>query len=199
MKTHIYREGENGSALCETCGKKVNTTFVRRDVPLSDNLDVVKVVLVGVCNTCDSVVAMPHQSAPRVKRTIDKQMKAIEARVPSHFKDMMSLVVAELHQSEAFGQQVFRYYIHQWSEHRVPLTRIRKYQRDPLFCGRADTRLSVKIADADVVIDAIRNKVTELSNKTDLLKAIAFAAFDDVVEKPKSRAKSALEQIAAVY
>lgn len=199
MRTHIYREGENGSALCETCAKKVDTTFVRRDVPLSDHSDIVKDVLVGVCDTCDSVVAMPHQSVPRVKRTLDKQMKAIEARVPSHFKDMMSLVVAELHQSEAFEQQVFRYYIHHWSENGAPLARIRKYQRDPLFCGKANSRVSLKIADADMVIDEIRNKVTELHNKTDLLKAIAFAAFDDVVEKPKSRAKSALEQIAAVH
>lgn len=199
MKTHIYREGETGHALCETCKSMVATTFVRRDVPLSDRSDIVKDVLVGVCDTCDSVVTMPHQSVPRVKQTINKQMKPIEARVPSHLKDMLSLVVAELHQSESFEQQVFRYYIHQWSEHGVPLARIRKYQRDPLFSGRANTRLSLKIADADVVFEEIRSQVAELSNKTDLLKAIAFTAFDDIVEKPRSRAKTALEQIAAVH
>ena len=199
MKTRIFREGDKGVALCEHCKGRVTTTYTRRDVPLSDGTDTVKDVMVGVCDICDSVVVLPQQSTPRVARVLEKQRKPIEARVPSHLQDMLNLVISELHQSEGFEQQIFRYYVHQWSEHGAPVTRIRKYRRDPLFSGKANTRLSLRINDGDEVIGQIRDDVEEIGSKTELLKAITFAAFDDVVEKPKSRARSALEAIAAAY
>jgi len=199
MKTRIFREGDKGVALCEHCKGRVTTTYTRRDVPLSDGSDTVKDVMVGVCDNCDSVVMLPQQSTPRVRRVLERQRKPIEARVPSHLQDMLNLVVSELHQSEGFEQQIFRYYIHLWSEQGAPVTRIRKYRQDPLFSGKANTRLSLRIDDGDEVIDQIRNEVEEIRSKTELLKAIAFAAFDDVVEKPKSRAKTALEAIAAAH
>jgi hypothetical protein len=59
-----------GNALCETCQGKVSTTYQRRNVPLSDGSDTVPNVLVGVCDTCDEVVTLPHKSVPRVSQFV---------------------------------------------------------------------------------------------------------------------------------
>ena len=61
-----------GNAFCETCQGKVSTTYQRRDVPLSDGSATVPNVLVGVCDTCDSVVTLPHKSVPKVSQVVHK-------------------------------------------------------------------------------------------------------------------------------
>ena len=199
MKTKIYREGDIGAALCDKCKGRVSTTYVRRDVPLSDGSDVVKAILVAACDGCGQVVMMPHQSVHRVQKVVQKQRMPIEARVPMHLKDMMAMVVSELHQNEAFEQQVYRYYIHRWSEQGIPSGRVKKYRNDPLFFGKADTRVSLKIANADVVVGLLCKQAELINTSTDLVKTIALAAFDDVVEKANSQAKKALSALAAAY
>jgi len=60
-------EGDQGKALCEHCQQVVTTTYVRRDVPFSDGQGQAKEILVGVCDDCDTVVAIPAQSTPSIK------------------------------------------------------------------------------------------------------------------------------------
>ncbi|MGB0833422.1 MAG: hypothetical protein ACPGR2_02790 [Psychrobium sp.] len=70
MKT--VKAGDKGKAICHGCECVVETTFMKRDVALSDNSAKVENLLVAVCNNCDAVVALPQQSAEKVNETINK-------------------------------------------------------------------------------------------------------------------------------
>ncbi len=65
-------EGDKCKAICEHCGP-VTTTYLYRDVSLSDSGKIVKDVLVGVCDKCDSVASMPAQSTTVIKAEIENQ------------------------------------------------------------------------------------------------------------------------------
>ena len=80
----ILKVGDTTKVACNSCQSFQNTTFKLRDTPFSDGSGVVKNVLVGVCNKCDSVVVLPHQSTPAVKNKIEVQRKTLESRVPAH-------------------------------------------------------------------------------------------------------------------
>jgi len=58
--------GEKGKAICESDGR-VSTTFRYRDVPFSDGSGIAKKILVGVCDRCGKVVAIPPQSTPSIR------------------------------------------------------------------------------------------------------------------------------------
>jgi hypothetical protein len=92
----IFKVGDTQKAMCEECKSIQNATFLLRDVPFSDGIGTVKNVLVGVCNTCDKVILTPQQSAPAIKRQLDKRRKSIETRVPAHMIDILNLASSEL-------------------------------------------------------------------------------------------------------
>ncbi|WP_205299803.1 hypothetical protein [Pantoea sp. Tr-811] len=63
----ILLEGDTGKALCEHCKAVVQMLYARRDVPFSDGQGAAKDILVGVCDQCDSAVAIPPQSTPAIR------------------------------------------------------------------------------------------------------------------------------------
>ena len=67
-----YKTGSRGYALCETCEGKVEITYQIRNVPLSDG-SAIPDVLVGVCDTCDNITTLPHQSVQTVADYIRNQ------------------------------------------------------------------------------------------------------------------------------
>jgi hypothetical protein len=72
----LLRVGDKKKAACEKCKAFVNATFKLKDVDLSDKIAIVKNVLVGICDNCNSVIVLPHQSSDLVKETIDKSRLA---------------------------------------------------------------------------------------------------------------------------
>ncbi len=79
----ILKVGDTQKAACNICKSFVIVFFKLRNVPLSDASGIVKNVLVGVCDRCDSVAVLPHQSTPAVKKQLEVQRKALEIRVPT--------------------------------------------------------------------------------------------------------------------
>lgn len=51
------------NVICHECERVVDTTFMKRDVALSDNLAIIENSLIAVSNNCVSVVALPQQSS----------------------------------------------------------------------------------------------------------------------------------------
>jgi hypothetical protein len=197
MKMQIHKASDKGNALCETCQGKVTTTYQRRNVPLSDGSATVPNVLVGVCDICDSVVTLPHQSTPRVSQVVHKERKSLEARIPAHMKDMLLMVSSELHQSEGFEGYIVRYYLDSWGKRQLPVSRVKRYLRNDLFNGKANSRLTVRVVDPEASLNAIKDKVREMKTDSMVFKTIALAAYEDVIEKPNSKARKDLENIAA--
>ena len=108
----ILKVGDTTKVVCDNCQSFQNTTFKLRDTPFSDGSGIVKNVLVGVCNACDSVVVLPHQSTPAVKNQIDIQRKTLESRVPAHMVDILNLATNELGAGSEFIPSMIKFYIH---------------------------------------------------------------------------------------
>lgn len=63
----ILNIGDTGKAICEQCELVVTTTYQEKDMPLSDTKKIVPNVLVGCCDNCGSVVAIPTQETHKIK------------------------------------------------------------------------------------------------------------------------------------
>ncbi len=79
----ILKVGDTKRAACNNCKSFEDVTFKIRDVPFSDGSGIVKDILVGVCNRCDSVAVLPHQSTPAVKKQLEIQKEALESHAPA--------------------------------------------------------------------------------------------------------------------
>lgn len=67
MTNPIHKEGDQTRRTCFKCNCDTLTTFRYRDVPLSDSGLLVKNILVGVCDRCDSTISIPSQSVENIK------------------------------------------------------------------------------------------------------------------------------------
>jgi len=76
----LHYEGERGQAVCEKDGLSP-MTYEYRDVPFSDGVGIAKNILVGVCDKCREVVAIPPQSTHPIKtaRAADRQKSIAKA------------------------------------------------------------------------------------------------------------------------
>jgi hypothetical protein len=63
-----YVEGGKSCAICYACKILATTTFRYRDIPFSDGRGMAPGMLAAVCDTCDSVVAIPAQSTSTTRR-----------------------------------------------------------------------------------------------------------------------------------
>jgi hypothetical protein len=68
MKT--WTVGEKNKAICEDCGKLVETTFGLHDVPVENSEIKARAVLAATCDECGSVVAIPAISADTVREAV---------------------------------------------------------------------------------------------------------------------------------
>ena len=64
----IFIEGDKSTAFCFCCSDIVQTTFFLRNVSFSDGRGIAMDILVGVCDKCEQVVAIPAQSVPAISR-----------------------------------------------------------------------------------------------------------------------------------
>ncbi|HEX8696921.1 MAG TPA: hypothetical protein VF746_31165 [Longimicrobium sp.] len=62
----LWKVGDRSRAICENCGRVVETRFEFRTYPLVSPRINVPDVLVAVCAECDGIVAVPYQSTPRL-------------------------------------------------------------------------------------------------------------------------------------
>ena len=67
----FFEAGDTSKAICESCKALVPTTFQSRDVAFDDGSGSVKDILAAVCDHCDTVVSIPAQSTPAIKRARD--------------------------------------------------------------------------------------------------------------------------------
>ena len=64
------KSGDPTIAICNECQLIQECTYKVRDVALSDGSCIVKNILVGTCNKCNSVVLLPHQEVDKVYNKI---------------------------------------------------------------------------------------------------------------------------------
>lgn len=192
----IFKVGDSQKAICENCRSLENATFKLRDVPFSDGSGLVKNVLVGVCDKCDQVSILPHQSTPVVKRQLEAQRKPIESRLPAHMVDILNLATLELGGSTDFVQNLMKFYIHKLASDEKSAKTIARFLESELATGKAEKRLSLKGRQIYADIEILKT-TSRISNTTDLIKSVILKINDDVLVKKEPKSSRQLKDIMA--
>jgi hypothetical protein len=192
----IFKVGDSKSAICEHCGSVQSATFRLRDVALSDGSGVVKKVLVGVCDECDQVCLLPHQSTPAVKKQLEAQRKAVEIRLPAHMLDIISLAAFELGGSSDFVPNLMKYYIHKLAHDPEVASILPALLDSELTAGKAEKRLSLKGRQITDDIDRLK-AATGIANTTDLIKSVILLINKDVLTEKQPRSIQNLKDVFA--
>ena len=192
----IIKVGDAQKAACHQCGRFENITYKLRDVPFSDGQGIVNNVLVGVCDCCNSVAVLPHQSTPLVKHQLQTQKQSLESRVPAHMVDILNLVSVEISGGTEFVPGLLKFYIHSLSTSEISPRGISKYLDSELAKGKSQKRISIKGRLVATDLGHLK-KITNINSTTNLIKAIVLKINDDVLVNKKPKNLRALRNIVA--
>ena len=192
----IYKAGEKSRGLCQSCKKLVSTTFKATTVPLSSGKGKVSDVLAAICNSCGVVVAIPQQSAPKIRESLHVKKRSIEARLPIHLLDILLYAGDSfaMGSPETLKDSLVRYYIGLATENKSMSKGFAKLLDSELATGKGDVRLSLKVNEAVYKKFDELQKKTKLS-KTNLIKAIVLQINLDVLQKPSKKNLGEIERV----
>lgn len=192
----IFKVGDSQQTICEHCHSLETATFALRNVPFSDGSGIVKNVLVGVCNQCDQVSILPHQSAPVVNKQLEAQRKPIETRLPAHMIDILNLAAVEIGGSTDFVPNLVKYYIHTLANDKTTAKKIDQFLKSGLAKGKAEKRLSLK--GRKIYSDIEELKITSrINNTTELIKSVILKINEDILVKKETKSTRYLKDIMA--
>jgi hypothetical protein len=200
----LYYEGEKGRAICGRDGAQ-SITFIRRNVPFSDGDGVVNDILVGVCDRCGDVVAIPPQSTPAIKAAREKATASIEANLPAVYIDALDLACYRIdpQASQDFRKRLLMYYVVRMSEDKKRAKQVGSNLvklADAFRAGEASSarrRLSMKVTPSlSHRVEGLM-EVTKLS-RTDLFKSLVVQIEKDIVRPAKPADLSKLKTLAAI-
>jgi len=192
----ILKVGDTQKAACNHCKRFENVTYKLRTVPFSDGKGVVKNVLVGVCDCCNSVAVLPHQSTPAVRKQLEVRRKSLESRVPAHMVDILNLASVELSGGTDFVPGLIKFYIHALSNNDISPRGISKYLASDLATGKSQKRISLKGRHVAEELSHLK-EITKIESTTDLIKGVVLKINDDVLVNKKSKTIRALKIIVA--
>jgi hypothetical protein len=192
----IVKLEDKSTAACQSCKKFVDVTYRLRDVPLSDRSDIVKDVLVGVCDICDEVCVLPYQSVPKVSKTMEQQRKPIDSRVPAHMLDILNLASAEVGGGSDFVPNLLKYYLHALAVNEISPARLTHYLASDLASGKSQKRISLKGRRISEDIAKVK-ELTNLSSTSDIVKSVILKINDDILQKKNKKPIKVLRGIAA--
>ncbi len=181
----IYKEGEKSRALCSHCKEVVPTTFKVRDVPFSSGKGQAKDILVAICDSCDKLVSVPQQSAPRIREQRKKLVRSIEARVPKHLYDMLLVSYDEMGiDSSDKVAPIVRYYINEYKMN-FRKSDFAKIINSEHIKGKASERVSIKLSES-LFVEFNKLKEKMGISTTDLIKTFMLRFYDDIIEKKQT-------------
>jgi hypothetical protein len=178
----IHKVGEKSKAACVACKALRSTTFRERDVPLRSGGGTVRDVLVAVCDTCGTVVGIPHQSVPRVAETVRHVRRGVEARIPRHLSDVAALVCHELGGGPDATAIAFRYYLERAATRRLMRANLPALAGGPEASGRATARFSAKLDDEAYEHLRRVEKATRLKT-TGVVKGLIVQMKHDILDR----------------
>jgi hypothetical protein len=180
----LYRAGDRSAGICEQCHSKVFTRMEYRDYTPPGWSVVVPEVLVALCERCDHVVSIPHQSTPRInahrKTKSEKDLvSSIEARVPREIDEALDLLAVVLGgEAKSIRPAVIRYYLAQVAS-KIAVAEAVKNRSARTMTGAADRRIAIKLQVG------LRSRVMKASravgirSTSELLRGVAVLAAED--------------------
>ncbi|MEN8216888.1 MAG: hypothetical protein ABFS56_11060 [Pseudomonadota bacterium] len=195
---NILKVGDQEKVACDKCAAFVTVTYKLRDVPFSDGSSIVKQVLVGVCEQCDNVCVLPHQSTPLVKQALEKQRQSVESRVPAQMLDILNLASAKVGCGSDFVQYLLKYYLHALACEDMSPNQLPNYLKSNLYQGKAEKRVSLKGQCVTEDIAKLKT-ITNLKRTSYLIKSVILKINDDILQRQEPQHLNALKKIAAVF
>ena len=200
----FFHEGGHSKTICESCAKVQTTTFMYRDVPFSDAAGVVKDILVGVCDGCGEVVAVPAQSTAAIRSAREKATESIEAMLPAAYVEALDLACHAIDPkaSQDLRKRVLLFYVHQFAVGELDIARLKNGRElfdkvPPRQASGIRKRLSFKISKA--MSEEFERVITKTEmKKTDLLKSLVAEIKFDIVDQAKPSHMSTMRAMSAV-
>jgi hypothetical protein len=192
----IVKVGDTQKAACHQCSRFEKVTYKLRDVPFSDGKGLVKNVLVGVCDCCNSVAVLPHQSTPVVRNQLETQRRSLESRVPAHMVDILNLASMEISGTTEFVPGLMKFYIHSLSTNDISSRGLSKYLGSELAKGKSQKRISIKGRHVAIEFGQLK-QITKINSTTDLMKGVVLKINDDVLVNKNPKTIKALKNIVA--
>ena len=200
----LLREGDQERAVCFRCGAVTPTTYRRRDVPFSDGSGIATNILVGTCDVCDAVIAIPPQSTPAIAASRKEQARPIEAQLPAVCVDALDLAANAFTPSSStdFRKLLVTYFVHRAAQDPRGGEKLLAAHRKaaiefPEQRGAPRRRLSMKVSpQIDAELRALM-AATALT-VTETLKSLVFEIHADVLDKPRPALMKALRDLAVV-
>ena len=194
----LLRQGDESTAICHKCRKVRPTRYEYRTIRLEKSKIDVSDVLVGVCQTCDTTVMLPHQSTPRIKEARQTLPSRIDARIPKELRDVIGMLASEFGGSpEPFAGGMLRYYLAMTAQDSALAKRIGKLANSVVTEGTPGGRIAFRL-DQSLINDALAkvNAKTDLVDQSGLIRGIIAAAKEDTFDRPVAKRAEALRAIA---
>ncbi|MFQ5690759.1 MAG: hypothetical protein ACE5HQ_10855 [Gemmatimonadota bacterium] len=174
------------------------TRYAYRSVHLEKSEVEVENVLVAVCEACGEMVSIPAQSTPRLKAAREEKTVVLNARMPPHLDDVLRLLADHFDApSWSFCPGFVRFYLHELAENEGFARRVRRLAESGLAGGSATSKLSVRTSRKLASSAWKRAREQGVRTRTDMLKGVILAGYQDVLEGRAPRRARALEGIAA--
>jgi hypothetical protein len=206
--TKFYALGDKSHAICPHCSRLVSTTFSYRDVPFDDGSGTVKGILAAVCDNCHSVVAVPAQSTPAIRRARETAQIPLEISLSAPEIEILDAAAFQIdpQATSRFRKAIFTYYVGRLERDPKQLETAKrdldkwvllwKQRRSSQKVAIPNRRLSFKLAPrTEQKIDFVLSKTGW--NRTSLMRGVLMMVERDVLEKKSRRRLQELEEIAA--
>jgi hypothetical protein len=196
MTMRVWKAGDRSKGVCERCGRLVATRFERRTMALERPRTEVPDVLVAVCEACESLVAIPPQSLPRLNEGRRRELVKIEARLSKEMEDLLGWIAAKYAgRLDAFRGALIRFYLHEMA-HLPELTRRVKCLADSEIAGgRQEERFQVRLEKPLLDRAWAAAQSAGIVDKSDMIRGLILAAAEDA-EQPNSPRQPALAALA---
>lgn len=193
----LLHQGDRSEALCPACRVWRATEYRYQTVRLRPSRVDVPDVLVGVCLTCDTVVTIPQQSAPKLKEARTPTPTRIDARIPKEMRDLIGVMAGALGAApESFAGGVLRYYFAELAVDRKLARRVARLANSPAAMGTPGGRIAFRL-DAVLLNAALQSISTPKApvDQSALVRGVLVAAQEDFFEEKGGR-RSDLRAIA---
>lgn len=192
----LFQSGDQTRVMCENDGL-ADATFAYRDLPLNDEGDVAKDVLVAVCNVCGEIVAVPPQSTPAIRQAREKADISVEAKLPAAYLEALDLAIFRISSelTSDFRKPLVRFYLQDMAASDTSLRAVAAWVKFREFAelGAAVApykRFSMKISPrTDQDFRIVMQKLS--LNKTDTLKSVVAQIHQDIVVPARTSKKMA--------
>jgi hypothetical protein len=184
VKQFLFIEGGKSEAVCRHCKALVSTTLRTRAYTLEESGIEVPGVLVDVCDVCDEIVTIPHQSTYRLRDARERRKEqTLEARIPTHLEDVIHMVADRFGAPvQEFRPGLLRFYLRELVNDAKFAERVRTLAGSELAQAPARARISLRVPAP--LLGRAREKAREagMSTAAEMMRGILLAAKEDVLD-----------------